>query len=129
MKIACLVIVLFLAVLLVILLIAFSSHVGASSGKMSRLLATIANDMQVNRSSIFAETVRCDGNWRSIRDGLVNSMLAFSIICVIISIPTLLLVCSNFKWDLETKENQQELEDFEVSVMSWYLLHYNSPLL
>ncbi len=68
-------------------------------------------------------------NWRSIRDGLMNSMLAFSIICVIISIPTLLLVCSNFKCDLETKENQQELEDFDVSVMSWYPLHYNSPLL
>ncbi len=69
----------------------------------------------MNRSSIIAETVRCDGNWRSIRNGLVNSMLAFSIICVNISIPTLLLVCSNFKCDLETKENQQELEDFEVS--------------
>ncbi len=68
--------------------------------------------------SFFAETVRCDGSWRSIRDGLVNSMLAFSIICVIISILTLLLVCSNFKCDLETKENQQELEDFDVSVMS-----------
>ncbi len=41
MKIVCLGIVLFLAVVSVILLIAFSSHVGASSGKMSRLLATI----------------------------------------------------------------------------------------
>ncbi len=60
--------------------------------------------------------MRCDGSWRSIRDGLMNTMLAFSIICVIISIPTLLLVCSNFKCDLETKGNQQELEDFEVSV-------------
>ncbi len=77
---------------------------------------------------IFAETITCDVNWRSIRDGLVNSMLAFSIICLIISI---LLVCVNFKWNLENnKRNPQDLEDStEVSGACYiYLPLYLKPI-